>query len=233
MNQLREEASDAMVLESLGPERQLDDENDEPLVVVDEFGKPQPDNVQEYDIEVDREGSAPWEQIRGITYYSVLQALASLAVDEETAGDIRFKAVTIDEKEIKLHYVVKRHDPGCRIGNGMNGSWMGFFQATHNEGQLVLDRKTLMPKTLIFDEQRGERYGKYVAVGKGLYVPQRIQVKNGDMLFDMNFNVYEPGLWLLDNCTYTHTDKDGGEFRARSEVSDVKVNDEPGMRMKK
>ena len=209
------------------------DENGEQQTIVDENGKMQPDKLKEYDIEIDREDSAPWEQIRGITYYSVLQALATLAIDEDNAGDIRFKAVAIDENEVKLHYVVKKHDLGCRIGNGMNGSWMGFFQATHNEGQLVLDRKTLMPKTLTFNEKSGERYGKFVTAGKGLYVPQRIQVKNGDMLFDMNFNAYEPGLWLLDNCTYTYTDKDGSKFRAKSEVSDVKVNGKPGVVLKK
>ena len=201
--------------------------------ILEENGEIKPDSEQEYDIEVDRKGgSAPWEKIRGITYYSILQALASLAVNEETADDVRFKAVTMDDKEIKLHFVVKEHDLRCRIGNGMNGSWYGFFQAMQNEGQLTLDRKTLTPKTLIFDDTHGERYGKFVAVGKDLYVPQRIQVKNGDMLFDMIFKVYEPGLWLLDNSVYTVKQRDG-EFRSRSEVSGVQVNGKPGLAMER
>ena len=195
-----------------------------------------PDSEREYDIEVDRKkGSAPWEKIRGITYYSVLQALASLAVNEETADEVRFKAVTQDDNEIKLHFVVPDHDLGCRIGNGMNGSWYGFFERNKmHEGQLTLDRKTLTPKTLVCDDEYGERYGKFVTVGAaGLSVPQRIQIKNGDMLFDMYFNVYEPGLWLLDSSVYTVKLPDGDEFRSKAEVTGVQVNDKPGQLIEK
>ena len=193
-----------------------------------------PDSEREYDIEIDRKGPAQWEKIRGITYYSVLQALASLAVNEETAADIHFKAVTQDDNEIKLHFVVPEHDLGCRIGNGMNGSWYGFFERNKmHEGQLTLDRKTLAPKTLVFDDEHGERYGKFVTVGNGLSMPQRIQIKHGDMLFDMYFNVYEPGLWLLDNSVYTVKTPDGDEFRSKAEVSGVQVNDKPGKLIEK
>jgi len=201
--------------------------------ILDENGDVKPDSLQEYDIEVDRKGSAPWEKIRGITWYSHLQALASLVVNEQTVDDVRFKAVTVNDNEVVLHFVVRNNDLGCRIGNGMNGSWYGFFQSRQNEGQLTLDRKTMTPKTLLFDKGNGERYGRFVAVGKDVYVPQRIQVKNGGMLFDMYFNVYEPGLWLLDQSIYTVKVEDEGEFRSRSEVNNVQINGKPGKLIEK
>jgi len=44
----------------------------------------------------------------------------------------------------------------------------------------------------------------------------------------MRFNVYNPGLWLLDKSTMTVT-RDDEKFETRAENSNVKVNGEPAV----
>ncbi|MCL2349422.1 MAG: M56 family metallopeptidase [Planctomycetaceae bacterium] len=179
----------------------------------------------EHDITLNRQGIMPWEEIRGITYLSCLQTLAMLIDDGEL---VRFKSVEFDDREVKLHFILTDGKLTCHCGNGIRGQWFGYFSASATEGKLTLDRKTMMPKLLVLSEKLGERFGNYVPVGDGMFAPKRVQVKNGEMLFDMQFNVYNPGLWLLDKSTLIATQGDK-KFETRAENSNVKVNGEPAI----
>ncbi len=189
-------------------------------------GKGEP---REHDINFDRSKGMDWEQARGTTYYGILQALASVA--EEDITQIRWTAAEFGDSEINLSFTFKEPQ-AIECGNGMMGSWSGYFSSQVKEGKLTLDAKTLMPKLIFTPEGIGERFGGYVKLSENVYAPKRVQVKTSSMLFDMKFTVYEPDLWLLEKSTYTCEVGDE-KFGSVLEISDVFVNGERALERSK
>jgi len=192
----------------------------------------QEDENREIDISITNKGRKR-EKTTGTTYITPLQQLAALAMDDDLADQIRFKSVNINDKEVTLHFIVPDKPLRYEVGNGMSGSWLGYFSMSVKEGQLILDRKTLLPKLVQgVGSKIAERFSNYVKTGEGTFAPKRIRVLHDDMIFDMQFKIWQPGLWLLDKSSYIY-DEEGGKYESTVEISDVKINNEPAAEMTK
>ena len=152
---------------------------------------------------------------QGISYYSVVHYLA--ARPEQAV----FRLVDVGDDEITLVYDLKE-SVRASAGNGLVGTWSGFFSTGVGQGKLVLDAKTLVPR-----EHRSaefsETFSQYVEIRPGQYAPLRIRVDKGTT-FDWTFCVYAPGLWLFDA---SRTDREELEDGIVARVDNVKVNGQP------
>lgn len=151
---------------------------------------------------------------KGISYIG-LSRLLVLDIDA-----LRCRRVVEDKEAGTLEFdFVLKHAWMNAVGNGVSGTWLGWFNGGIDKGTAVLDTKTMTlreVRTMNYDE----RYSDYVPVKPGRYVPRRIVIDkhNGDrsksgqgdnMLFDFRFQVYEPCLWLFDRSV--QTDETGKE----------------------
>ena len=102
------------------------------------------------------------------------------------------------------------------VGNGVSGTWLGWFNGGIGKGTAVLDTKTMTLRE-IQTSNYDERYSDYVELKPGKFAPQRIVIDyhegrkdvESDMFFDFRFKVYEPCLWLFDRSI--ETDNNGKE----------------------
>lgn len=180
--------------------------------------------VLEHDIYYERAKGVDWDLKRGTSSSGLFQAIANLY--EKDQQQVQWTNVEFGNEEIKMAFALKQPTQ-VSYGNGMLGAWYGYFsRGKIYRGVLILDAKTMMPKTAYTSDGFGEQFGDYVQFAENVYVPKKIQVKNGDMNFLMEFKVYEPDLWLLEKSTYSV--KTGNEnFGSVVEISDVYVNDAP------
>lgn len=136
---------------------------------------------------------------QGASYYSLIHHAA--------ANSGRVQVRTLEEADGIIRMSLG-FDPPMKghCGNGMQGSWHGYFNLGGDTGLLVLDAERLTPlRTVIGDVT--ERFGDFVELEPGRYVPLSIEIENGDdMRFDWTFAVHEPGLWLLDRGRYREQD---------------------------
>ena len=167
---------------------------------------------------------------KGISYIGISRLLV---IDIDA---LRCTRVVEDAENGTLEFdFVLKHDWMNAVGNGISGTWLGWFNGTVGKGTAVLDTKTMTLreiKTANYDE----RYDDYVELLPGKFVPRRIVIdyhkggKQDDdkMFFDFRFKVYEPCLWLFDRSV--ETDKDGNEKpRSPVWVENVIVEDQPAV----
>ncbi len=181
--------------------------------------------VLEHDISYEQGKRPDWDLMRGTTCSGIVQAVAILADKDPSA--VQWTETMFGDDEIKLTFALSQ-PAGIAYGNGMLGRWYGFFNVGKIErGVIILDAKTMMPKTAYIDNGVGEQFGNYVKFAENTLVPKKIQVKNGKMSFLLEFKIYEPDLWLLEKSTYSVKMDDGSDFGSVVEISDVFVNDAP------
>jgi hypothetical protein len=137
-------------------------------------------------------GAAPVAGVvrRGISHYSIVHHLAA------NPAEATFRQVEVGDDRITLAYTLKQ--PACvSAGNGVLGTWHGFFSKGAREGVLVLDARRFTPLESRSDGLV-ETFSQYVAVGKSGFAPLAIRVQLGNqMRFGWTFQVVEPGIWLF------------------------------------
>ena len=181
--------------------------------------------VIEHDVSYERDKGDDWTLVRGTTNSGITQILAQIA--DKDPSQITWTVAEFGADEIKLTFELDEPLP-IEYGNGMFGQWHGYFIAKVNRGVIILDAKTMMPKTAYTEGGIGEQFSNYVKFDGDVYYPKRIQIKNTSMVFDMTFKIYEPDLWLLEKSVYTYSKKNSTEKHGSLvEISDVYVNDAP------
>lgn len=139
--------------------------------------------------EVGRGEPVPGVLRRGISHYS---AIHHLAAHPESAT---FRQVNVGDDRIELAYTL-REPIGISAGNGVSGTWRGFFSRPLREGRLTLDTRRLVPL-----EHRAEdlveTFSQFIEIDDGRYAPLSVAVDKSGMRFDWLFQVFEPGLWLF------------------------------------
>jgi len=201
-----------------------------------------PKDLPEFSYTFHQEGAEPrvlsWQEIKGadnwyaefyrkgISYIGVsrlllidIDGLHCASVSEDTeSGLLTF------EFELSQEWM-------NAVGNGISGSWNGWFNGGIGKGTAVIDTKTatlVEVRTKTYDE----RYSDYFEVKPGKFVPRRIVIdchegnRDGEleMFFDFRFKVYEPCLWLFDRSIV-----EGKEPSVW--ISDVLVDGKPGIEM--
>lgn len=156
---------------------------------------------------------------KGISYTGAARVLISL---REKA---RFREVKIGDDEISLYFVLQGLPSTVAAGNGLSGTWSGFFNTRMEEGVAKIDAERLTPISVQFGN-REELYTDYVEIEPDRYVPGRIQILSPGMDFDFRFRVYRPNLWLFDRSFGRWTK---GEDEPVAWITDVTVNGEPAV----
>ncbi len=152
---------------------------------------------------------------QGITYDSIVQQLAkkpsatNYTVIEESDGSIRIDFILKEPVQI-------------RVGNGIKGSWYGYFNRQVEEGTLWIDAAKMVPVSMKCNEVY-EYFSDYTAFDKTHYVPLRVKVDSSDMHFDWNFKLHKPGLWLFDVSHYL---LDGNSSVVAASISNVRINED-------
>jgi len=154
---------------------------------------------------------------KGISYTGGARVLTSLS------RRARFRLVQIDENQITIYFVLQGLPSTVAAGNGLRGTWKGFFRTKMNEGLIRLDAKRLTPISIEYGRLR-ELYSRYIEVEKGHYVPQRIQILSPGMTFDFRFRLLEPNMWLFDRSFGRWTD---GKEEPVAWLTDVTINGQP------
>lgn len=131
---------------------------------------------------------------QGISYYS---AVHWLAANPEKAV---FRQLESDEKKITLTYTLAE-PVRVAAGNGIAGTWTGYFSRSVREGTLVVNAATFTPLEHTSGELR-EIFSQFVEIAPNRAVPLAITIDQGGMHFDWRFCVYQPGLWLFHEARY-------------------------------
>ncbi|MCL2744196.1 MAG: carboxypeptidase-like regulatory domain-containing protein [Planctomycetaceae bacterium] len=201
-----------------------------------------PKDLPEFSYTFHREGVEPrvltWKEIKeadnwyaefyrkGISYIGVSRLLL-IDID-----GLRCASVSEDTEKCLLTFEFELSQEWMNaFGNGISGTWNGWFNGVIGKGTAIIDTKTatlIEVKTRDYDE----RYSDYFEIKPGKFVPRRIVIDyhkgnrdaEPDMFFDFRFKVYEPCLWLFDRSVV----KDKEPI---VRVSDVLVNGEPGIEM--
>lgn len=167
-------------------------------------------------IEVDDPAASSLNKLRGITFFSPLDAvvrdLSNVIIDSVNQhGDV-----------IELEWRVRRSFQAA-AGFGQRGRYYGgYFAQRLDGGTFVIDAKTHALLKCHADDLT-ETYSKYVEIRDGHYVPLKIVIdfKHDSWTpFEWNFRVHEPGLWLFENGT-----RKTGDKTYTAVVSNVAVNE--------
>ncbi|MGO9114607.1 MAG: hypothetical protein ACLP9L_35775 [Thermoguttaceae bacterium] len=142
---------------------------------------------------VSENGRAAGAFRQGISYGSVLNGLTA------HPERVVFRQIDVQPNRMTLTFTLTDGAP-VSAGNGVLGTWSGFFSMNVSEGTMIVD-----PKTYTLQECRSEIRGQsyqetlsdYAEIRPSHFVPLRVRVSSGDMAFDFRFRVYEPGLWLF------------------------------------
>lgn len=157
---------------------------------------------------------------QGISYFGTPHVLATRP--EKTV----FRQVEVGRETILLRFLVQ-DSVKFAAGNGVSGSWRGYFNTPLREGLIVLDKTTFRPvRTDIGSVQ--ETFSQYMGLGDGRFVPLAVRIQKGSTDWDWKFRVYEPGLWLLAEAR-AHDGEGRGELLAT--VDSVTVNGQPAVPM--
>lgn len=162
-----------------------------------DFGRP---GEEARHFEVSDPGNTDSATRCGITYSTAMRVLAR--------DPSRAVITEIEEKDgaIRIGFRFEETVKGA-CGNGLAGSWYGYFNLGVTGGTLWLDAERKVPLELICDILT-ERFGEYVEAGDGHYVPLNITVTKERpgkerMHYDWKFRLYDPGLWLFDISFYS------------------------------
>jgi hypothetical protein len=156
---------------------------------------------------------------KGISYTGGARVLASLR------GRARFRDLQMDDEQIAIYFVLKHLPSTVAAGNGIAGTWSGFFNMRMHEGLIKLDAKRLTPLSVEYGKRR-ELYSDFVEIEEGHYVPRRIQILSPGMQFDFRFRVLQPDMWLFERSI----GRSGiDEEQPVAWVTDVKINGEPAV----
>lgn len=82
-------------------------------------------------------------------------------------------------------------------GQGVTGSFSGYFSRGPKSVTVDLDRKTMLPCTETWDDGRVD-YADWKELRPGKWAPMRITISSGDMGFDMQFRWVQDKLWILE-----------------------------------
>jgi len=85
---------------------------------------------------------------------------------------------------------------------------------------LSLQKETLLPMREKHESTEIE-YSDWLEVSPDQWIPQKIEVKHGDMVFHMRFQWLENAFWILDNSEYEL----GGKLTSTVRVRDIVLND--------
>jgi len=158
---------------------------------------------------------------KGISYTGAARVLVSLR------GKARFRGFQVNHDRILIHFALKDLPSKVAAGNGIAGTWCGFFSTGMTEGLIELDAKRLTPISIQYDDRR-ELYSEYFSIGAGRYVPQRIQILSQSMAFDFRFRVLKPNMWIFDRSVDQQAK---GNDDPIAWISDVTINGEPAVRL--
>ncbi len=150
---------------------------------------------------------------QGISYYSVLHKLAS----DPSAANIN--VIEESDKIIRLDFALK-NSMKCGTGNGLSGSWIGYFNRGIDTGSIWLDKEKMVPVKVVAGIVE-EEFSDYVKVDQSHYVPLAMKIDKEEIHFSWKFAFYEPGLWLFDMSHYQYGD---GENRLVASISNVRIN---------
>jgi hypothetical protein len=159
---------------------------------------------------------------QGATLHTGLHALAASPENFQATAEAIQGDPTYAEPFIRLTVRPKASDQSfhLEVGNGIEGSWHGFY--THNSPEMLID---LNPKTLlpIRELHQGSQYtfGEWREVKREAWVPQLVVATRGDSDYRMHFAWQGGTVWLLTHAEVVR----GGQTRPISRVSDVLVND--------
>ncbi len=106
-------------------------------------------------------------------------------------------------------------------GNGISGSWRGYFSHGAKSVTIDLDSRTGLPISEVAGRTRFE-YHQWEETGSGRWVPLRIDIVSGRQHYRMHFGWHQQAVWLLTHAESITTDK----TERIAWVSDVKVNDQ-------
>jgi hypothetical protein len=163
--------------------------------------------------EVAENGRAAGVVQRGISYVSVLYGLTT------DSKSVVFRQIDVQPDKMTLTFTLAG-GTSVSAGNGVLGTWSGFFSTTVSEGTMIVDPKTYTVQEFHCGEYR-ETSSDWVEIRPNHFVPLRVRVSSGHMSFDFRFRVYEPGLWL-----FAWSQREGSTPIAQ--VDNVIVNGEPG-----
>lgn len=116
---------------------------------------------------------------------------------------------------------------GLEIGNGISGSWRGYFTHGSNEMTLVVDAVHLLPLHEIHKFGGDPKitqidYLDWQRVSNEGWIPRRVDVTHGGAVYHMHFAWQGGAAWLL---TDAETEYQGNTLQV-AQVSNVVVNDE-------
>ncbi|BBO33142.1 HEAT repeat domain-containing protein [Lacipirellula parvula] len=106
------------------------------------------------------------------------------------------------------------------VGNGIEGSWYGYYIHAFDEFQIDLDPETLLPRreTHAFSHYA---FSDWQEVQPGAWIPQKVVASRNGYEYRMNFAWQGDAAWLLTHAETLHD----GRLRPVARVSDVQVND--------
>lgn len=157
--------------------------------------------AQRYEVPKDRR--VPGVVFHGIAYVSAISCLT------HNAENVTARKIDRSNGKVTVSYAL-REPAGISAGNGILDTYRGFFSLPLREGILVFDPQTFQVES---HETAGvvEKYRNYVRVGENHFVPREVEVDDrGAMRFQWEFEIYEPGLWLLDHSVATSGDEKDG-----------------------
>lgn len=157
-------------------------------------------------------GSGSIYKRRGISYYSALDHLT------RSPEQVIFRSIESEGDRTKLFYTF-RERIRVSAGNGVSGTWRGYFSRPATDGMLVIDTNKFVP---IEHKTKGmtETFSNYVLVDPGHHVPLRIQIDK--MNLDWRFKLHLGRLWLFDRNTPTTPDQP-----PIAKVTNVVINGKP------
>lgn len=160
---------------------------------------------------------------QGATLHTGLHALAaSSAGFQVTAGRIEGDP-TYADAFIRLSVRPKAAGESFHlaVGNGIDGSWRGYYSHPSALMRVDLDPVTLLPLREMHEDSQYE-FRHWQEVKPGRWIPRLVIAKRGDIEYRMHFAWQGEAVWLL-----THAEiADGDRVRPVTRVSDVLVNDD-------
>jgi hypothetical protein len=165
-------------------------------------------------------------QVAGV----VLQGIAFVSAAKwliEKPENVVVRQIDRDEDRVTVSYSLLEAGH-LSAGNGVLGSYHGFFSKGFRDGVIVFD-----PRTYQLLECRThdvtEKFGDYCSLAAGRFVPGTIEITKGDEVRNhWKFAVYEPGLWLFDKSVPPSDDALARSVR----VTNVSIRGESAKRMR-
>lgn len=159
---------------------------------------------------------------QGITYDSILHRLIS----DPSAVIIR--KIRRHPQTIQLDCIF-RDITEVEYGNGISHHWGGYFTDMVKICSLWLDANRMVPIKI----KAGwpvEYFSEYVAVDENHYVPLKVTVGHDETRYHWTFGLYEPGLWLFENATYS--EDENAQPRKKATIDHLTINKRDAVELK-